>query len=369
MLKAVKNSQAYGNEEVVSMLESWLKEAKKGKVCHATITTQQMPNLMACTFAGSADLEYAVPFALDTLKLKIWETARMHSGPVPKEGVTADYVCYNLGSNPISFDFLPWLIDAEMTRVREGAPSPLKIAFTMGQGGESGLNNAYRRIMYTGVVRPLLSMIGAVETKDATFGRHNPMLTLKGVTDAARRGEAVPKLKAPAQAMTDVAAMLAGGPAPVTITLRELDTWKHRNSNLKEWLKFADDLEKQGERVIFLRDTAKAGEPLLNRETSPLASTNLHVRMALYEQAKINLFVPNGPWNLQLFGTRPWLMFNEVSESDPYFCNTPKFWSESQGIEEGTQFPWSAPDQRIIWKADTYKNISEAWHGGVVSVS
>lgn len=360
MLKDVENSQAYGNEEVIAMLEAWLKTAREGKICQATITVQQMPNMMACDFAGSADLEFAIPYALDTLKLKIAERRRISSGPTP-QGLGADYVCYNIGGSPLSFDFLIWLMDAEMTRVREGAPAPLKVAFARGQDGKSGLNTDYRRVMFTGVVRPLLAMLGAVEDQVAIGGRSSEWFVLKQVTAAAKAGEVVPLLKPLLEAMAVVKGLLDSGKPPVTITLRELDAWSHRNSNLSEWLKFAQLLEAKGERVIFLRDTAKAGEPLLGHETCPIASTNLHVRQALYEQAKCNLFVPNGPWNLQLFGTKPWLMFNEVNASDPFFPNTPQFWQESQGINAGEQFPWSKSDQRIIWAADSYEMICNAW--------
>jgi hypothetical protein len=361
MLKAqVKESQAYGNAEVIEFLEGWLDLARKGQISHVSLVAHQLPNLMACSFAGIADLEYAAPYALDQLKLKMWETARRNSGPPPKD-LDAAHVCYNLGSSPTSYDFLVWLIAAEMTRIKEGAAGPLKIAFTHGQDGKSGLNTGYRRQMYTGVMRPLLPMIGAIETDAAVGGRDNRWFVMKPVTDMARAGIAVPKLTPPEQAKEFIRRLLHGGPQPITITLRELDTWKHRNSNLDNWFKLADDLDRQGERVIFLRDTAKAGEPLLGRETCPIASTNIHVRQALYEEAKLNFFVPNGPWNLALFGTKPWILFNEVSDDDPFICNRPEFWRDSQGIEIGEQFPWQTKDQKIIWKRDDYDVIRAAW--------
>lgn len=360
MLPEVKNSRAYGNEEVVEMLRAWLKTAEEGLICHATITAQQMPNLMACAFAGSADLEYAIPHALDTLKLKIAEQQRLHTGPPLKEGFQADRVVYNIADSPLSFDFLPWLIAQEMTRVREGAPAPLRVAFTMGQDGKGGLNNSYRRTMFVNVVQPLLYMIGAVEDQGAIGGRSPRQWIMSPVTVAARAGEPVPRLKPSVAAMEHVGEML-NGTSPVTITLRELDTWAHRNSNLPAWLRFADDLKAQGHCVIFLRDTAKAGEPLLGYDTCPIASTTLAIRLALYEQAKFNFFVPNGPWNLALFGTKPWTMFNQVRPDDPFHCNRPEFWRDSQGIEAGTQFPWSLPNQRIVWEADTYEAITKAW--------
>lgn len=358
-MRNVKAPKLYGNAEVVELFKMWLAKAQKGKICHATVTTCELPNLMACDFAGSSEMEFAVTYALDMLKLKLGERARMGKGP-PAKATTADYACYNVGACPVSYDFVAWLIEAEMTRIREGAPSPLRIAFAMGQDGQTGLNTNYRREMFAGVVRPLLKMLGAVEDQSAMGGRNNEWYVLKNVTAAARQGETVPLFKPSAEAMSTVSQYLEGH-APVTITLRESTVLNHRNSNLDAWLRLSDYLESQGEAVIFVRDTAKAGEPIKNKMTFPMASLNLDARLALYEQSKVNLFVANGPWYMALFGSRPWLMFAQSEEDDPYQCNRPSFWRDSQGVSKGEQFPWSKTDQRIVWEADTYENILKAW--------
>jgi len=350
----------YGNKEVIELFRLWLKKAKEGKICHATITVCELPNLMACDFAGSAEMEFAVPYALDMLKLKLGERKRMGTGP-PKKQTTADYACYNLGACPASYDFVPWLIESEMTRIREGAPSPLKVAFARGQDGKTGLETNYRRQMFTSVMRPLLKMVNAVEDQEAMGGRNNEWYVLKNITEACRNGEEVPKLRPSKDALTTVKQFL-GETKPITITLRESDVLDHRNSNLEEWLKFSDYLESKGESVVFVRDTAKAGEPIKNKLTFPMASLNLDIRLALYEQSKFNLFVSNGPWYMALFGSRPWLLFAPSEEDDPYQCNRPSFWRESQGIEKGEQLPWSTKDQRIIWDRDSYENILGAWN-------
>src|SRR5215471_12748771 len=113
MLQRVKNSQAYGNAEVQDLLKHWLKIAKEGSLCHVTLTACQQPNLMATDFAGTGDLGFAVPFVLDMMKIKLKELERITSGPPQEEGITADYVTYNLGDSPVSFDFLSWLVAAE----------------------------------------------------------------------------------------------------------------------------------------------------------------------------------------------------------------------------------------------------------------
>lgn len=334
----------HGNAEVVSLFEIWLDRARAGKICHATVTACEQDNL-ACDFAGVADMEFSVPYALDILKLKLGERARASSSP-PVENTSADYVSYNLASSPASFDFLSWLVDAEMTRAREGAPAPLKVSFV----NESGLNTEYRMGMFLNVMRPMLKLIGAVEGE--TVGRSKKLFVLRDVSEACRRGDKVPKLKASDKAM-DVVSKLVGGYEPITITLRETGVWTYRNSNFEAWTKFAKELMDCGEKVIFVRDTSKAGEPLPGFTTFPLASVNLDVRMALYESSKRNFFVTNGPFSLALFGTKPWVVFNKISEDDPF--NSRSFWHEVHGITD--QFPWARSDQKMIWGEDSHEKL------------
>jgi hypothetical protein len=110
-----------------------------------------------------------------------------------------------------------------------------------------------------------------------------------------------------------------------------------------------------------VRDTAKATEAFYGLETHSVASIDVQARLALYEQAKCNLFVSNGPATLAFFTERPWLMFAEPNEKDAYFPNTPDGWKTFAGIAPGEQLPWSKPDQSIIWQADTFENMRAAW--------
>lgn len=126
--------------------------------------------------------------------------------------------------------------------------------------------------------------------------------------------------------------------------------------------RFAFKLEAAGERVIFVRDTAKGNEPMTGFEICPQAALDLHMRVALYERAKANLFVANGPSILAAFMEKPWLTFVQVEPDDSnYKANTPAFWRMHVGIDIGEQYPWSRPDQRIVWQPDTYENICAAW--------
>lgn len=147
-------------------------------------------------------------------------------------------------------------------------------------------------------------------------------------------------------------------PAPkdeslITITLREADHWACRNSNTAEWIYFASALRDCGFRVVFVRDTSLAYEPLSDFETSPDASLDLVERARLYSSAKMNYFVNNGPaWFCIALGA-PACVFRIVDESIPWSCAA-KFASK-YGMPPGSQLPFE--DVHLIWFDDCFENI------------
>ena len=348
-------ARSVGNPEVVELLEYWLKIAREGDVHHVALAAVRNHDQVAYDYAGAKGLEARAQVALVTVTQEL-EALRQGRLPGPRNyDLPASYVEYHLTGTPICWDFLIWLVDAEMTRRRFGAPAPLRVAFTR----EDQLDDVSRRF-FENVFRPLLPLINAVEDPDAVGGRHKPLYTPFEVVLASKAGEAVPRLEASATAR-DTMELWLHGTEPVTITLREAPHWKHRNSNLEAWLRFADDLQRRGQPVIFLRDTARANEPLPGYASCPIASWNVDLRMALYERARANLFVSNGPAGLALFGDRPYLYFLHIFKDDLYGPNNPGWWLGSNGIDEGEQWPWALPTQRLVWRPDTYENISAAW--------
>ncbi len=355
-----------GHSEVLALLERYVVEVKNNpKIGYAALVLVEDGvkdgNIKPAhgAVAGDMYLEARAELAARSIADHIRERGINRIMPPRDPSASANYVCYNVPQGSICFDFLVWLIDAEMQRVRENAPYPLRVHFWFGRNGTDGLYMDEQHQMFDHVVKPSLALIGAIEDKNAEQGRYHPHSHLKCITQAVRDwGQPPPKLKAP-QLAHDAMAQYAGA---VTITLREAKSWLHRNSNIEAWTKFARELQAEGERVIFVRDTGKANEPLDGFETCPIASTDLHARMGLYEQAKANLFVANGPATLAHFSDRPWLDFVKIEPDDSaYYANTPRFWKESVGTEAGGQFVWSRTDQRIVWGADTYENIRKAW--------
>lgn len=346
------------NPEVVALLETYLDLAKRHAFQHVAISMckyadpGKVGDVGVCDFAGNVCLEPSERENLGRLVGKIDASIANWTMPPRDETLDAGHVCYNVAVDPIGFDFITWLVDQEMTRVREGAPPPLKVAFWMGENGETTPRRAH---WLNAIFRPALAFIGAVEDPGAMLGRHAEHFVPRHIVDAAKRGEPVPVFRAPHT--------IKPVQAPVTITLREAEHWGERNSNVEEWIRFARWLQARGEQVLFIRDTAKAKDPMPPGFTTyPAASLNLYVRMATYECAKVNFFVSNGPGILALHGSRPWIQFSPVyDEGDGYRPNTPSFWREHMGIEPGTQYPWCAPNQRIVWAHDTFDNMVSAW--------
>jgi hypothetical protein len=285
--------------------------------------------------------------------------------PPRDNALGADYACYVVPYSPLCFDFICWLIDREMHRIREKAPAPLKVGFFFGHDGKAGLDgDPFRIQMLEHVVRPALRLIGAVEDPAAIGGQFKGVFVPRDIVTAARNGEAVPILKATPHTKADMATWAANrvGLRPVVITLRESGHWTHRNSDLETWIKFARYLQSQGEKVIFVRDTAKADEPIEDFVICPRASRDLDSRMALHELAKMNMLSSNGPAGLLLFSRCPWLQFIDIKEEGfIYTPDTPRFWREKHNVEVGDQYPWSLPNQRIVWAKDTFDNIMGAW--------
>lgn len=346
-------AKAAGNADVIELLEAYLDVARKNDFGHVAIAMVGHPNVAATDFAGDIALELSSRDALALLGKKLQTSIDNWTPPPRDETLGADYACYDMANGALGYDFLVWLVDAEMTRVREGAPAPLKVGFWLGADAQDRINRDRRRMWLEKLFRPLLPMIGAIEDSAALRGRASRVYVTNAIVAAVKRGEPVPRLRSGWPHKVEPA---------ITITLREAAHWSHRNSNLEAWLRFASYLRDKGERVVFVRDTAKAYEPLGDFLTDPLASTHLPARVALYENAKANLFVSNGPGSLVWFGDRPSLMFVALEQDgSSYTPNTREFLVKSMGLEPGGQYPWSRPDQKFVWTVDTFENIMAAW--------
>lgn len=282
-------------------------------------------------------------------------------------------VVYDLDVAPGSFDFMCSMLNVENYRAESGY-SRTVVHF------KSGSRDGFRPVdvidighkqknqMLNHVVRPLLEMFGMHETGPID----NPAVYVGGIE---KHGDGVvsfpysprpsvehyketgklPRYEASAAATAWSRRNYPN--RPYVITLREADYWPQRNSNVDEWVRFAKTLDR---RVIFIRDTAKAGEPIDGFETCPEASIDLHKRLAIYRVAEMNFFVTNGPAGLAHYSKDiPYLNFYKTAPG--YHCYDPVWLEEYVGLPPGGQLPWHSPTQRLVYADDTFENIRDAF--------
>jgi hypothetical protein len=288
--------------------------------------------------------------------------------------------------DPPSHDFIVWLVIAELMRRHHKSAGPLQVLFGFIEGmlgkydfgpfallsgsawvGSNSLE--YSDTMLANVLRPAMEMIGAVEGRSfyspfdqdevADLVEYDHHISL--LVDAAKQGHEIPKFTPPAWAFAEVDAYLRGK-KPVVITLRETTVQPQRNSNLGEWLKFADSISDEHE-VLFVRDTAKADESF-QRLAWRRPAKNAYVRAALYQRALCNLMVCTGPVNWCNFSDAPVLIFKQLVPALPTWDGgQPIGWRKQCHLEVGEQLPWASPLQRLTWKDDTFEHIREEFEG------
>ena len=288
--------------------------------------------------------------------------------------------------DPPSHDFCVWLIIAELMRCHHGVVGPLRVRFGLikdqlgmvdfgplspwsGRAYPFGCSRAYSDEMMANVLRPAIEMIGAVEEPAVNapfdFDDLAPYVEydyhIGHLVDAGRQGHRIPNWKLPQWAHDEVRQFL-GRQRPVIITLRETGVQPERNSQMAEWLKFAESVEGDHP-VLFLRDTAKADERLaLPFPTWPLASRNAYVRAALYRHALVNMFVGNGPSIWCIFSDAPFLIFKQLVPALPNWAHgRAEGWKDQDHMDIGDQYPWASASQRLTWTDDTFEDIRAAF--------
>lgn len=256
---------------------------------------------------------------------------------------------YDLSRAPPTYDFLTFFLQAEMERVRGGYN---KLYIEIPPGPKEGFRNdrlppgpETRRLMLEKVVRASLPLLGAEEGSEGKRITHLRYLAHR-IVEAARAGEEVPKFR-PTQAAWERMARYQGA---VILSLRECHYHPERNSCLDSWVAFAEEIRRQGKRPVFVRDTAKAREPIGGFETCPEASEDIDLRCALYQRASIVYAVNGGPCMLLYYSDTPYRVFKQLVQGNG--ATRPEYWTRAIGISRGEQWPWAHEDQKLMWMDD-----------------
>ena len=261
---------------------------------------------------------------------------------------------YDLGTLLPTWDFLTFLVNAELTRRHQGGSSPLRIRLktTHMDRPDNLMSMKVRRQMLQWVVRPLMPLMNCIEDPSVTQGQ-GLMYNYSRLVAAHHQGVEIPSIN------------IRSNPIPgrLTITLREAAHGTWRNSRVMAWLEFAQRRRAEGYDVIFLRDTCCADQPFYDFPIAPSASRFVRDRADLYATAECNLLLANGPASLLLFSNIPFIYFIPLSNRTEHWPTFPQWWQKSAGIDPGRRekFPWLNDRQHITWDTDSLHNIESSW--------
>jgi hypothetical protein len=317
----------------------------------------------------------------------------------PDAAATPDtlYAFYDLGVAPITFDFLWFLVSAELERQRRGLRAVHAVIVPGLHQGlrkespelENCLDPSERWARVNSVLVPacaLLPSLGGV-TAASSRGQAEQLVRLAGgavfparyepafprypgphepLRAAREEGAKIGVLRATTADLRAVDQWLAahGCTSPVVaITLRSYRYVPERNSNLAAWREFARRLDPARFSVVFVPDTAQclAGD-LGGLQDFPVfveAAMVLGLRMALYQQAYLNLGVNNGPMGLCWLNEQTrYITFKMLSEAAPH--TTPEY-MEFLGFKIGESLPFATPWQQWVWEDDDPDVIQRAF--------
>lgn len=307
------------------------------------------------------------------------------------------FAFYDLGVAPITFDFLWFLVGAELER-RRRALNGVHIVIVPGPHAglrketpelEAAIDPVTRRSRIMSLLVPASACLPSLAGVTVAGSRADADRWAKSAGDAvfpARYEPALPSYAGPQQPLraareegTQVA-VLRATPADlrnvdawllthrcsgriVTITLRGYEYLPARNSNLAAWSAFARRLDPAEFSVVVVPDTAQClsgmPEALHGLPAFREAAMMPGLRMALYERAYLNLGVNNGPMGLCWLNERTrYITFKILNGAAP---QTSPEYMQFLGFEIGRSLPFATPWQQWVWEEDELDTIEQAF--------
>lgn len=271
-----------------------------------------------------------------------------------------NYACYDLAFNPPTYDAVAFIVQV----AEKFGTEPVHIGIIPGPISGFRDDNLWprgrdaRMGLLMNIVVPLFEMLPnatiSASRDRSGFGANEYTIPWKHFVRCMDKG--IRPLRARPMGRYDDL---------VTITLREGEHTPERNSNLPEWLAAARAIENAGYKVIFIRDTLHADEPLPGFQSAPLASRDLSVRASLYSSAICNMFVSNGPAWLAMACDAPALVIRPNCEElgRPYNLA----WFVECGLQPGSQYLNSPSYHHFVWQPDARDVIVSAFEDFMVA--
>jgi hypothetical protein len=307
------------------------------------------------------------------------------------------YAFYDLGVAPVTYDFLWFLVGAELERRRRDLASVHAVIVPGPRGGlrketpelEHALDATTRRARIFSVLVPscsLLPTLCGVTVAGNRAQAEQMVNTAEGAVFPPRYEPALPVYPGPQEPLRaareerTLVAVLRAAPADmravaswlathgcdrrvVTITLRAYDYVPRRNSNIPAWAAFARGLDSTRFSVVIVPDSEQCftGIPaeLHGLRVFSEAALMPGLRMALYQSSYLNLGVNNGPMGLcWLNAETRYITFKILNDAAP---QTSAEYMKFLGFEIGRSLPFASPWQRWVWAEDELPVIEDAF--------
>lgn len=292
------------------------------------------------------------------------------------------HVYYDTRMAPVTFDFAVFLVNAEVYRQSIGVTSSYVYIVAPGfrekteRDTITELEEKEWRVRH--ILRPLPNLIPSVyrvSVLSDTFNQisypvfpaayppppghdvavpylPNTMEKLHGAGHDVQPFSATPYAKHLVRSVTM-------GHEYVTITLRTSKFQPERNSSLRNWYEVYKELTRQGLKVWVLpdfedifasREAYKFDWPIAH-----FAVSDLDLRLALYEDAKDNLFVSNGIGAILTFSKCPFKMFKVCNEA--FTATNKKYFAKQWNIGPGESPAFFQENQKWLWLDDDVQDI------------
>jgi hypothetical protein len=298
------------------------------------------------------------------------------------------YAFYDLSVAPISFNFVTFMVLAELERIKLDrdsislviVPSEDLSSHCMEKNQQSRLSTEQLIWRKSNILLPVTTLVPSCRqvTYCRTRNEAGDIFATAGdavypagyapnfsgrsphfgqATIAACQGHEIPTLSVSEQALKYIRQWIdrwAGGRKVVAITLRMAEYRSFLNSNIDAWTAFARRLDPDQYFPVFipdidtcleLPDSRFDGLTIFNEPVF-----NVQLRAALLEEAYINMFVSNGTNELAYYnGKCRFLWFNThlrntVSDQKNRFGVS--------GLNDGCRVPFFTPYQKLVWKWD-----------------
>lgn len=151
----------------------------------------------------------------------------------------------------------------------------------------------------------------------------------------------------------------------LVISLRSCVYQEKRNSNLQSWKEFASKVNSDIYFPVLIPDCETAFDELSAKELKdmnifPEISWNLFLRCALYEASFLSFSISGGTAEILYFlKDVRYLIFKTLV---PDYSVTSEDYLRSLGMQIGSQQPFAARFQRIIWKTDDLDSITDEFN-------